>query len=129
MDWIMNLFSLLGRWPLLAESYPNLLKAPHSNFDRESISKRVVGECLRSCLFFTLFIKCILSTYPHSFPLYPIRSLSSIHTHKRKAAFILYPYGLVEKSIYTHDDDENENWCRQCVCACVVETTIMIEGW
>lgn len=97
----------------MVESYPNLLKAPHSNFDRESISKRVVGEYLRSCL---SLLYSSNASCPHihiRFHFYPIRLLSHIHTHKRKAAFILYPYGLVEKSIYTHDDDDdNENWCR-----------------
>lgn len=115
MDWIMNLFSLLGRWPLLAESYPNLLKAPHSNFDRERISKKSGGRVF--AFVSTLFIKCILSTYPHSFlfyihvPLYPIRSQSFIHTIVKQ--HLLYPYGLVEKSIYTHDDeDDDRDRCR-----------------
>lgn len=81
----------VGKWLLLAESYPNLLKAPHSNFDRERISKRVVGECLRSYQLYSSNASCPhihIRFFLYTRPALP-NSFAIIYTHNRKAASII----------------------------------------
>lgn len=93
----------VGKWLLLAESYPNLLKAPHSNFDRERISKKSGGRVF--AFVSTLFIKCILSTYPHSFLfLYSSRFTQFVrnHLYTQSQSSIYYILTDLLKSLYIH---------------------------